>query len=169
MELPAGPGSALSFGFPLCDQRTVFRGVSRQVYESLRDAPTDGRHVRLAYDGSDLEIIMVIGNIHEHWKELFAKIVNAVTYWLNIDYMSCGQTTWQTATRGLEADLSYYFDAEKMRVAREALARESKDQDDYPPPTWLSRSTCLLPKSIALPSMPTSALRKSGDTSGARS
>ncbi len=64
----------------------------------------------------------------------FSKIVSAVTSWLNIDYMSCGQTTWQTAARGLEADLSYYFDAEKIRVARGALARNSKDPADYPRP-----------------------------------
>ena len=123
IESPTGPGSALSFVCPQGEQRTVFRGVSRQVYESLRDARTDGRHVRLAYDGSDLEITTVIGNIHEHWKELLSKIVSAVASWLNIDYMSCGQTTWQTAARGIEADLSYYFDAGKIRVAREALAQ----------------------------------------------
>jgi len=134
MELLTGPGSALSFVFPQGEQRTVFRGVSRQVYESLRDAPTDGRHIRLAYDGSDLEIIMVTGNIHEHWKELFSKIVSAVASWLYIDHMSCGQTTWQTVTRGLEADLSYYFDAGKIAEAREALARNSMEPADYPRP-----------------------------------
>jgi hypothetical protein len=36
--------------------------------------------------------------------------------------------------RGLEADLSYYFDAEKVRVAEEALARGSTDPSDYPRP-----------------------------------
>jgi hypothetical protein len=88
----------------------------------------------LAYDGRDLEIIMVTSNVHEYWKELLSKIVNAVTFWLNIDYMSCGQTTWQTETRGLQADLSYYFDAEKIRAAREALARKSMEPADYPRP-----------------------------------
>ena len=47
-----------------------------------------------------------------------------------------GQTTWKTAEadRGLEADQSYYFDPEKLRVARAALARRSMDPADYPKP-----------------------------------
>jgi hypothetical protein len=77
---------------------------------------------------------MVIGNIHEHFKELLSKIVNAITLGLNIHYLSCGATTWRTERRGLEADLSYYFDLEKIRTAREALARKSMDSADYPAP-----------------------------------
>jgi hypothetical protein len=34
--------------------------------------------------------------------------------------------------RGLQADLSYYFDPEKMRVSRQALKRKSMDPADYP-------------------------------------
>jgi Uma2 family endonuclease len=37
-------------------------------------------------------------------------------------------------SRGLEADLSYYFDPDKIRVAQEALARMSMDPADYPLP-----------------------------------
>jgi Uma2 family endonuclease len=133
MAVPAGPGSSASLVFAPRDQRTVFRAVSREVYQSLCEAATDGQHVRLAYDGTDLEI-MVTSNIHEYWKELLAKIVSAVTSGLNIDYISCGETTWQSESRGLQADLSYYFDAEKVRVAREALARKSMDAADYPRP-----------------------------------
>ncbi len=48
--------------------------------------------------------------------------------------MGCGQTTWKTEIRALEADLSYYFDPEKVRVAKEALARKSMDPADYPRP-----------------------------------
>jgi hypothetical protein len=114
--------------------RTVFRGVDWHTYHSLSEATGEGRHVRLAYDGKDLEIIMVTSNIHEHLKELINKIVNAVTLGLDIDYLSCGGTTWQTKVRGLQADLSYYFDPEKIRVARNALARESMSPADYPRP-----------------------------------
>ena len=53
---------------------------------------------------------------------------------LDLDHVSCGQTTWKTVIRGLEADLSYYFDAEKVRAAKEALARMSLDPADYPRP-----------------------------------
>ena len=47
---------------------------------------------------------------------------------------SCGETTWQTKVRGLQADLSYYFDPGKIQVARDALARKSIDPADYPRP-----------------------------------
>jgi Uma2 family endonuclease len=134
LPITAEPGSSLPLVPVRGDQRTVFRGVDWHTYHSLSEAADEGRHVRLAYDGKDLEIIMVISNIHEHLKELISRIVNAVALGLDIDYFSCGETTWQTKVRGLEADLSYYFDLEKIRVARDALARESMDPADYPRP-----------------------------------
>ena len=115
------------------DQRIIFRGVDWHTYHALSEATGEGQHVRLAYDGKDLEI-MVTSYLHQHWKELLSKIVNALTTWLNIDCVSCGETTWDTEVRGLQADLSYYFDPEKIRVSREALARESMDPADYPRP-----------------------------------
>jgi Uma2 family endonuclease len=123
---PARPGG---------DRRTVYRGVSWETYRSLSAAITEGQRTRLAYDGRDLEI-MTTGNVHENLKELLALIVQAVTSWLGIAHVACGETTWDAveAERGLQADLSYYFDPEKVRVAREALARESKDPADYPWP-----------------------------------
>lgn len=124
--------------FPLVpidrEQRTVFRDVDWHTYHSLSEARVEGQHVRLAYDGKDLEIIMVTSNVHEHWKELLIKIVNALTSWLDIDCVSCGETTWNSEVRGLQADLSYYFDPEKIRLARAALARESTNPADYPRP-----------------------------------
>jgi hypothetical protein len=131
---PADLGSSLPLVPVHNDQRIVFRGVDWHTYHSLSKATDDGRHVRLAYDGKDLEIIMVTSNIHEHLKEFINKIVNAVTLGRNIDFLSCGETTWQTKVRGLEADLSYYFDPEKIRVASDALARESMEPADYPRP-----------------------------------
>jgi len=62
------------------------------------------------------------------------KIVNAITSWLDIDCVSCGGATWKTQARGLEADISYYFDPEKIRAAREALAHQSIEPADYPRP-----------------------------------
>ncbi len=115
------------------DQRTVFRGVDWRTYNQLSEATGEGQHVRLIYDGKDLEI-MVTGHVHEHYKELLTKIVNAVTTGLDLDYVGCGQTTWKTVIRGLEADLSYYFEPDKVRVARAALARQSTDPADYPRP-----------------------------------
>jgi Uma2 family endonuclease len=113
--------------------RTVFRGVDWHTYNQLSEATGEGQHVRLIYDGKDLEI-MVTGNLLEYFKELLGMIVRAVTMGRDLDYLSCGQTTWKTLIRGLEADLSYYFDPEKVRVAKEALARRSSDPAEYPRP-----------------------------------
>ncbi len=115
------------------EERIVFRGVDRHTYDQLSESAGEGRNLRLIYDGKDLEI-MVVGNVHEYYKELLIKLVNALTMGLNLDYLSCGQTTWKTPVRGLEADLSYYFDAEKVRVAKEAVLRRSMKADDYPRP-----------------------------------
>ena len=60
---------------------------------------------------------MTIGDVHEHYRELFSKFVNAVTSGLDIDYVSCGEATRTTEEgKGLEADLSYYFTPEKVQA-----------------------------------------------------
>ena len=129
---PSSPGGG---GPVLGDQRIVIRGVGRHVYECLSEAIGEGQHIRLAYDGRDLEL-MTTGHIHERYKELLGQIVSAVTLALDIDRENVGETTWDTAEseRGLQADLSYYFDAEKLRVARDAFARKSNDPADFPNP-----------------------------------
>ena len=60
------------------DQRIVIQGVGWHVYDCLSEAIGEGQHVRLAYDGEDLEI-MTTGYPHERYKELLGKIVAAVT------------------------------------------------------------------------------------------
>ena len=131
---PAGPTPSPAFvPFAGGDQRTVFRGVDWHTYTQLSEATGEGQHVRLIYDGKDLEI-MVTGHVHEYYKELLSTLVKAVTMGRDLDSVGCGETTWKTVIRGLEADLSYYFEPEKVRVARAALARQSTDPADYPRP-----------------------------------
>jgi Uma2 family endonuclease len=132
---PGGPAS-LSLPVPAYgDHCTVFRDVPWEVYDALSDADCIGEHVRLAYDGKDLEI-MTTGNIHENLKVRTGRFVDAVISWSGIPHASSGETTWKSANakRGLQADLSYCFDPEKIRAAREALARGSMDPADYPWP-----------------------------------
>ena len=133
LNLPASRISPAPLLPVLADPRLVFRGVDWYTYNVLSEANSESQHVHLAYDGKDLEIV-VTSNLHENWKELLIKIVNAITSWLDIDCVSCGEATWKTQARGLEADLSYYFDPEKIRAAREALARQSMEPADYPRP-----------------------------------
>jgi Putative restriction endonuclease len=111
----------------------VFRGVDWHTYNQLSESLGDDQHIHLLYDGKDLEI-MVIGNAHEMLKGLVSKIVNAIAMGLGVNCVDSGQATWKTTIRGLEADLSYYFDPEKIRLAKEAFARDSMDPDDYPRP-----------------------------------
>ena len=128
--IPAHPAFAPNDGG---DQRTVFRGVDWHTYNQLSEATGEGQHVRLIYDGKDLEI-MVTGYVHEYLKELLGKIVSAVIMGRDLDSVGSGEATWKTEIRGLEADLTYCFEPEKIRVAKAALARLSKDPADYPRP-----------------------------------
>jgi Uma2 family endonuclease len=130
----AAPGRQSSGPIP-GDQRIVIRGVDPDLYNRLDAAIGEGQHIHLAYDGRDLEL-MTTGYLHERYKGLFGLFVVFVTLALEIDREDGGQTTWKSeeADRGLEADQSYYFDPEKLRVVREAVARKSKDPADYPPP-----------------------------------
>jgi len=129
---PSAPGLADAAH---SDQRIVIRRVGSDVYQCLSAAIGDGQHVRLAYDGKDLEL-MTTGHLHEWYKELLGQFVTVVTLALGIDREKTGETTWDTedAKRGLQADLSYYFDVEKLRAARDAFARKSKNPADYPSP-----------------------------------
>jgi Uma2 family endonuclease len=133
MMPPAGPSLFLPSLPPLGDGSIVFRGVDWHTYNQLSESLGDGQHVHLIYDGKDLEI-MVISHVHEILKGRASKIVNAVAMGRRVNYVDSGQATWKTTERGLEADLSYYFDPEKIRVVKEALRRRSKDSADYPHP-----------------------------------
>jgi Uma2 family endonuclease len=133
MRMPGGSSSSSPVVPDSGDGRIVFRGVDWHTYNQLSESLGDGQHVHLVYDGKDLEI-MVIGNAHEILKDLISKIVNAVAMGLGVNCLGSGQATWKTKIRGLEADLSYYFDPEKIRVAKEAFARDSMDPADYPRP-----------------------------------
>jgi Uma2 family endonuclease len=117
------------------DHRTVHRGVGWDVYRALSEAQGEGDHFRLAYDGKDLEIVTT-SNLHETLKGLAGRFIDAVTTWAKIPHVSCGEATLDAAgaERGLQADQSYCFYPDKVRTAREALARRSMDPADYPAP-----------------------------------
>jgi hypothetical protein len=51
------------------DQRITIHGISWELYDRLSTAIGEGQHIRLAYDGKDLEI-MTMGRVHEDFKEL---------------------------------------------------------------------------------------------------
>jgi Uma2 family endonuclease len=117
------------------EQRIVIRDVTWHVYETRVEGIGEGQHLRVAYDGKEMEI-MTTGFVHEQYKTLFGRIVNAVTVELDITCHGGGETTWKRphVNRGIESDQSYYFDADKLAVVEESFARRSNDVADYPDP-----------------------------------
>jgi len=128
---PPLPAPAVESG----DQRIVIRGVGWHVYDCLSEAIGEGQHVRLAYDGEDLEI-RTVGYPHERFKEMLGKIVDTVSRVKGIPRKSAGETTWKRPDikRGLQADECYYFLVEKFAIVEAAFARKSADIADYPNP-----------------------------------
>ena len=104
---------------PLGDQRIVIRGVDPDLYNRLDAAIDEGQHVLVAYDGRDMEL-MTTGILHEHLTDLLRSIVGAVTMGLGIRCYGSGRATRKTKglDRGLQPDLSYSFDPEKVRRHR---------------------------------------------------
>jgi Uma2 family endonuclease len=117
------------------EQRIVIRDVKWHVYETLVDSIGEGQFVHVAYDGKDLEI-MTTGYLHEDYKSLFGRLMNEVTVELNISCRDAGQTTWKRpqVERGIEADLSYFFDLRKIALVAASRASKSNNIEDYPDP-----------------------------------
>ena len=95
----------------------------------------EGEGYRIAYDGKDIEL-MTIGPRHESRKSLLDMFIAIVASELRIDRRPMGSTTWKRKLvgRGIESDLSYYFDPIKLAAYEAADARQSDNIDDYPNP-----------------------------------
>jgi len=117
------------------DERVVIRGVDWGFYEQLADAIPDRCHIHVDYDGKDVEI-MSPGLVHDNDKRLLGRVVELVAEECEIAFKSAGQTTWKRpdVARGLEADESYFFDADKLDAVAAGKARRSLDIADYPNP-----------------------------------
>jgi Uma2 family endonuclease len=127
------PGRMLD-GFPP-ETRIVIADVTWDAYESLVDAVGEGENCRVAYDGSDIEL-MNVGPIHDSIGEIMGQFVNLVTEELGIDLRGMRSTTWKRKKmkRGVEADLSYYFSPAKLAAYDAGLAKWSEKLKDYPNP-----------------------------------
>jgi len=116
------------------EERGVMRDVSWEFYDRLSDAIGEQSHIRMAYDGKDLEI-MVTGFEHEEYGVLVTLFLAAVTTACRIHSRLGGQTTWKRlqVDRALQADQCVYFDAEKLAAVKQARAAKAKNAD-YPIP-----------------------------------
>jgi len=117
------------------DERGVMRDVSWDLYDRLTDAIDERSSIRVAFDGKDVEI-MVVGPLHESLGELLGIFVGEVCDGLDLDFHGLGRTTLRRpdVDRGIEADLSYCFDPAKVAVCRAAHASGSNDPADFPIP-----------------------------------
>ena len=117
------------------ETRILIPGVDWRFYDWLVDSIPEGSGVRVAFDGTDVEI-MTTSPEHEDFKELLGKFVGLVAEELGIPYKSMGETTWKRegVNRGIEADQCFYFRPDKLTAAAKAKARKTNDVTDYPDP-----------------------------------
>jgi Uma2 family endonuclease len=115
--------------------RFVVPRVSWRAYKTLVDELSASSPIRIAYDGRNMEL-MVRGPMHHRHAKWIDRLITAIADELEIPIEDLGETTWQReeADRGIEADLSYFFEPAKIEVLRQAADRESNKVDDYPNP-----------------------------------
>jgi Uma2 family endonuclease len=120
---------------PGSETRILAAGVSWDFHERFVDGLPEASHVRAAFDGEDMEI-MVKGPIHEDFRALLGWFVEEVAGEAGIPFQGLGETTWKRGDveRGLEADQCFYFDPAKVAAARASLRRRENDVAAYPNP-----------------------------------
>lgn len=116
-------------------ERLVFRGVDWGFYERLHRIIGERPGLRIAFNGRDVEV-MPTSRRHEQVKDFAFRLIEILTEELDIRSESMGSTTWMRPelARGIEADQSYYFSVEKIRIAVAAQSRHSNEIVDYPDP-----------------------------------
>jgi Uma2 family endonuclease len=117
------------------DTRVVIAGVPWEFYASLVGAVREGASCRIAFDGTDIEL-MTVGPFHDLLKSYIDAFVAIVAEELAIDCQSVGSTIWKRKKikRGVESDLCYYFDPAKFTACSSSAARRSNSVKDYPNP-----------------------------------
>jgi Uma2 family endonuclease len=132
---PPSPAAPIPTSGVPGEERGVMRDVSYDLYDLLSNSLSEHTPIRLAYDGKDIEV-MVVGPIHDQLKELIGLFVSTVSEGLEINCRGLGSTTWKRAAleRGLEADQCYYFDDAKLAANAAAVSLRSNDVADYPNP-----------------------------------
>jgi hypothetical protein len=76
------------------EERGVMRDVSWEFYDRLSDAIGEQSHIRVAYDGKDLEI-MNLGPKHERSKSRLGFFIYEVAMGLQIEFEPFDSTTWK--------------------------------------------------------------------------
>ena len=115
------------------DMRFVIVDVTWNDYKNLVSALGERDRCRVAFDGKDIEM-MILGPSHERQRSRLELFITFVAGELKIRRQPLGSTTWRRKglERAIESDLCYSFDPGKLIAA--AAAADADDIDDYPNP-----------------------------------
>jgi Uma2 family endonuclease len=127
------------------DKRVVIFDVTWDDYENLLEQIGKCRNRRVAFDGSDIEM-MALGPLHERQKSLLGWFIMIVASELQIERqpIPMGSTTWKRKKlkRAIEFDLCYYFAPAKLTAA----SAQSDDVDLIPSPDLAAEVDISAPK-----------------------
>ena len=110
-------------------QRLLLYSVPWNAYDAILRA-LDGRHLRISYDRGSLEI-MTLSLEHEFFKTLLGRLIELMTYEMNISMFPGGSTTFKRMMleKGLEPDECYWIQNERAMRGKKEF-----DIDVDPPP-----------------------------------
>jgi Uma2 family endonuclease len=120
---------------PGAETRILIPNMTWDQYATFAGWLPDSSRIRVAYDGRDMELMVVSPN-HDDFAELLDTFFKAVADGLGIRYKPQRTTTWirPEVQRGLEADCCYYLLPAKIETALTALKARLKDVAHYPNP-----------------------------------
>ncbi len=126
---PIGPERRVLVG----STRLVVPDVDWSVYETWVDSLPERSPVRMAFDGSNLEI-MTKSPDHEKYRQLLGYAVFEIAKVLDLPLASYGEMTWKRPSigRGIEADQCYYVELQKIEAAAKIKGKHAARR--MPPP-----------------------------------
>jgi Uma2 family endonuclease len=114
-------------------KRLVVPDVDWSLYETWVDSLPERSPIRMAFDGSNLEI-MTKSPDHEKYRQLLGYAVFEIAKILGLPLASYGEMTWKRPAidRGIEADQCYYLTLHKIEAA--AKIKGEHPSRRMPPP-----------------------------------
>ena len=114
-------------------KRLVVPDLDWSVYETWVDSLPQCSPIRMAFDGSNLEL-MTKSPDHEKFRQLLGYAIFEIAKALNLPLASYGEMTWKRPAidRGIEADQCYYMEPAKIEMAARIKGKHPSRR--MPPP-----------------------------------